>query len=735
MAGGGLQKRRIEGIGEGSVTGAFAGLLSLTSDAVLVFDGLGRILLANDEVPSLFACPASGVIGSDVRLLFPPAVGVVPDAAFTLKSLPFGTDGSSTTLSCVGSAGQVVDVNIRCQKVRAPGETYLLVAHASFADDAARRDNERLVGELSRANRRLSGTLQIVLSTLDSEDVNTLFHRVLDEISSTMDAAGTLVYLAESDGFHLRGTSEAFRGGKMPRFMPFGRTIETLATREGKALRLRVLPPGRDALRQGRLTKREVVDEETHEVHTVRANVLPPFASFIAVPVWFGGHVIAILEVGWKEIHPMRREDAQLLDAVAEYLSVQLMGAFASLRSQRAEHLDAVCTDLRDRLMASNEVTPDRLRTVLTEASRELGASLVHVELDPAGGEMRAQLPIGGMTVLPFSLQALEEDVPEGETNVEGIVPDGDLAVWLRGRGEPCLGALVDVGELHDARSVWLMLRPADAEPMSDIERTFLERLADDIHEVAEGDEARTQDKHISQALQTGMKNELQRVDGITAQGLYSSATASAFVGGDFYDLIRLPNRCACVIMGDVSGKGVEAASVSAAVKTALGAYAWEGLRPARMVRSLNEFLLGFSRIETFATLFVGIVDLPSSTITYCSAGHPPAILRRAQTGELVSLDVQSGVVGAFHDMLYQDGEIGIGAGDVLMLYTDGTTEARDPRGAFFGEDGLRDALTRECACGFDGLTDRLLATLDDFTGNNLEDDVAMVALRFDEVG
>lgn len=131
----------------------------------------------------------------------------------------------------------------------------------------------------------------------------------------------------------------------------------------------------------------------------------------------------------------------------------------------------------------------------------------------------------------------------------------------------------------------------------------------------------------------------------------------------------------------------------------------------------------------------MGIVDLPSSTITYCSAGHPPAILRRAQTGELVSLDVQSGVVGAFHDMLYQDGEIGIGAGDVLMLYTDGTTEARDPRGAFFGEDGLRDALTRECACGFDGLTDRLLATLDDFTGNNLEDDVAMVALRFDEVG
>ena len=92
-------------------------------------------------------------------------------------------------------------------------------------------------------------------------------------------------------------------------------------------------------------------------------------------------------------------------------------------------------------------------------------------------------------------------------------------------------------------------------------------------------------------------------------------------------------------------------------------------------------------------------------------------------------LDVQSGVVGAFPDITYRDGVITVGAGDVLMLYTDGTTEARDPDGAFFGEQGLRDMLMRESAPGkpFDGFLDRLLATLDD--------DVAMVAVRFDELG
>ena len=95
---------------------------------------------------------------------------------------------------------------------------------------------------------------------------------------------------------------------------------------------------------------------------------------------------------------------------------------------------------------------------------------------------------------------------------------------------------------------------------------------------------------------------------------------------------------------------------------------------------------------------------------------------------------MQSGVVGAFHDIAYQDGVVSFGPGDVLLLYTDGTTEARDPSGAFFGEEGLRDMVMRESADGkpFEGFVERLLATLDDFTGHDLEDDVAMVAVRFD---
>ena len=152
------------------------------------------------------------------------------------------------------------------------------------------------------------------------------------------------------------------------------------------------------------------------------------------------------------------------------------------------------------------------------------------------------------------------------------------------------------------------------------------------------------------------------------------------------------------------------------------------------MVRLLNDFLLGFSRLETFATLFVGIVDRQSGTLTYCSAGHPPSLLVRASSGEVESLDVQSGVVGAFHEMGYRDGRVRLSEGDMLLLYTDGTTEARSPTGNFFGDEGLRDAIMMQAPQGFEGFLDRMLDVLDNFTERRLEDDVAMVLLRFDEL-
>lgn len=739
MAKGALSTRRVEGIGEGSLVGTLSRLLQLTSEAVLVFDGAGRVLLANEEASALL-WSGDEVVGLDVRALFPAVDGSAAAGAFDVTDLPFAVDGSRALCSCVGSSGRLVPVHVRCDAVQAPGETYLVVALPANDDERAGREYDRTLTDLRRANHRLSGALSIVLETLDSDDVGTLFGRVLEEISETMEADGTIVYLAEADGFHLRGLSSGLAGEKVARFMAPDRSVERLAVRKGRAARLRVCPPTGDALRQGRLTAREVVDEDTHEIMRLRSDVLPPFASFIVVPVWFGGHVISIIEVGWRRVHPLIEEDARLLDSVAHYLAVQLASAFSALRAERAERLSALCDELCGRLAGASVLSDDEgeaLRQTLDEVAAELEVALAPVFENEHQRLVTAHLPRSGIRELPVDLDALVAGHVAGGVAVVPIAPGSELHSVLLRLGEPCVGALVDMGEIGDRRCRALLLRPDGAEPLDDLELDFLRRFVEDVRDIALGAVARAQDKRISQALQSGMRNELQRVDGITAQAVYSSATAAAFVGGDFYDLIRLPDWRACVIMGDVSGKGVEAASVSAAVKTALGAYAWEGLAPARMVRSLNEFLLGFSRVETFATLFVGIVDLAGGTITYCSAGHPPALLIRRGEEEVSILDAQSGVVGAFHDIAYQDGVAHVGEGDVLLLYTDGTTEARDPSGAFFGEQGLRDMVMRESAGDkpFEGFVDRLLETVEAFTGCSLDDDVAMVALRFDAVG
>lgn len=738
MARGALSTRRVEGIGEGSVLGTLSRLLQLTCEAVIVFDGAGRVLLANDEAADLLGDEGL-LVGADVRGIFAGWGAEEEQGEFAVSDLPFPVDGSAEVAMWRSVTGEARPVRVRCDSVQAPGETYLLVARPLSEGELAEREGQRSLDELRRSNRRLSGTLSIVLDTLDTEDLGALFQRVLERITEMMEADGTIVYLAEADGFHLRGLSSGLAGERVARFMPFGRSVERVAVREGSAVRLRVRAPSPGELRQGRLTSRDVVNEDTREVLRMRADMLPPFTSFMAVPVWFGGHVISIIEVGWRRMHPLAKEDGKLLDSVAHYLSVQLAGAFTALRSQRADRLASLATELRERLLSPADDDEDPFARAVASfetVADELEATIVPLHENAQSHVLLAELPLSGVRELPFDLDALCEPHADAGVAVVPVTEGTAVSSALREMGEPCVGVLVDVGELADERRCALLLRPDGAEPLDDLELEFVRTLAEDVRDIARGEEAREQDKRISQALQTGMRNELQEVPGITAEAVYSSATRAASVGGDFYDLIRLPDHRACVIMGDVSGKGVEAASVSAAVKTALGAYAWEGLAPARMVRSLNEFLLGFSRLETFATLFVGIVDLEAGELRYCSAGHPPAIRITAGAREISILDVQSGVVGAFHDIAYVDGVEPLAPGDALLLYTDGTTEARDPSGAFFGEEGLREAVMRESAGDrpFEGFASRLLATLDDFTGRSLEDDVAILALRFDGV-
>lgn len=768
MADNKLSVRRVEGVVDGTVAATLSQLLRLTSDAVIVFNMEGMVLLANEEAESLFAKVDGTIAGLDVRFLFTPANQENLQKPFFVESLPFAIDGSTSMVAAPAQDGTSQVLSVRADYVGAPTQAIVLTASKLRDLSSPMHDDERMVLDLRRANKRLSGALQIVLDTLDSEDMGQLIERVLEELSETVEADGALIYLAEQDGYHLHGATESLKSvslNRIPRYFAFNSSLERLTFYSEHALRLHTMPLNSGALKQGRVKKRNLVNEETREVITVDASHLPPFTSFLVVPVWFGGHIVALIEVGWERKRALLVEDARLLDSIANYLSVQLVGALSAMRTQRRDTLREALARVRQGLLHSaaegEKISGERLQQVMRSVGTDLYAQVFSVDCcevtgnitlhalgaeqafgdaqDAAQDAAQGAAELGGaqdggnQIALPSTVEGLKTG--EGEASVKEVELESELSRALAAQGLPCKGAVLFLGKFAGEQHTWLFLREENAEPLSDIELDFLDRVMLLVHSLAVGAEESQQNKHISQALQSGMKNELQQVEGISAEGIYSSATADAFVGGDFYSMIKLPGRRACIIMGDVSGKGIEAASISSAVKTALSAYAWEGRTPARMVATLNEFLLGFSRVETFATLFVGIVDLATSSLTYCSAGHPPAILVSAKSGEAELLDVQSGVVGAFHDMEYKNGTVRLHEGDILLLYTDGTTEARSPEGAFFGETGLRDMIMNEVPQGFDGLLNRFLSTLDRYTGRRLDDDVAMVALRFDELG
>ena len=760
MADNKLSVRRVEGVVDGTVAATLSQLLRLTSDAVIVFNMEGMVLLANEEAESLFAQVDGTIAGLDVRFLFTPANQENLQKPFSVESLPFAIDGSTSMVAAPAQDGTSQVLSVRADYVGAPTQAIVLTASKLRDLASPMHDDERMVLDLRRANKRLSGALQIVLDTLDSEDMGQLIERVLEELSETVEADGALIYLAEQDGYHLHGATESLKSAslnRIPRYFAFNSSLERLTFYSEHALRLHTMPLNSGTLKQGRVKKRNLVNEETREVITVDASHLAPFTSFLVVPVWFGGHIVALIEVGWERKRALLVEDARLLDSIANYLSVQLVGALSAMRTQRRDTLREALARVRQGLLHSaaegEKISGERLQQVMRSVGTDLNARVFSVDccevtgnitLHALGAEQAAtsvagaqgaadQQGVGKQIALSSTVEGLKTG--EGEASVKEVELDSALSRALAAQGLPCKGAVLFLGKFAGEQHTWLFLREENAEPLSDIELDFLDRVMLLVHSLAVGAEESQQNKHISQALQSGMKNDLQKVEGISAEGIYSSATADAFVGGDFYSMIKLPGRRACIIMGDVSGKGIEAASISSAVKTALSAYAWEGRTPARMVATLNEFLLGFSRVETFATLFVGIVDLATSSLTYCSAGHPPAILVSAQSGDAELLDVQSGVVGAFHDMEYKNGTVRLHEGDILLLYTDGTTEARSPEGAFFGETGLRDMIMNEVPQGFDGLLNRFLSTLDRYTGRRLDDDVAMVALRFDELG
>lgn len=160
-------------------------------------------------------------------------------------------------------------------------------------------------------------------------------------------------------------------------------------------------------------------------------------------------------------------------------------------------------------------------------------------------------------------------------------------------------------------------------------------------------------------------------------------------VGGDFYDFFELDDGRLALVVADVSGKGVPAAFFSLITRTLLKAIATAGAGPAAAIARLNDLLCAENEQMMFVTLFFGVLDPESGRFVYVNAGHnPPMHLHRA--GEVRLLEVTGDMaLAVMEEQDYQQRELHLAPGDLLLLYTDGVTEACDPEQNEFGEERL----------------------------------------------
>jgi anti-sigma regulatory factor (Ser/Thr protein kinase) len=213
-------------------------------------------------------------------------------------------------------------------------------------------------------------------------------------------------------------------------------------------------------------------------------------------------------------------------------------------------------------------------------------------------------------------------------------------------------------------------------------------------------------------------------------------------VGGDFYDVFRMgtssePQDRWAVVIGDVRGKGPEAASISGAARHAIRAAALHETSPCAMLHLLNELLLVMTadgdHEPRFCTAVVAVVE-PNPTgarIVLSVGGHPPPMVLRAG-GQTEVVTVGGSLIGVLPDPELQDTVVDLAAGDALVLYTDGVTE-RHAGDRFFDEDGLASVLSRCSGFTASVLAERIETASRAYVEDAPRDDLAVVVVRAPE--
>ncbi|MBS3957389.1 MAG: SpoIIE family protein phosphatase [Clostridiales bacterium] len=503
------------------------------------------------------------------------------------------------------------------------------------------------------------------------------------------------------------------------------------------------LPAARDTVREQMLTEawRQVATPGRPTVVLERGEAGPSdtfldgfeASRALVAAVEFDGEPCAVLAFARRGERRFTARDHRLAAAIASQVSLAFESAFHYERARsKAESLETIFRI--SQVVSSSLQAKVVLNRVLDVVQRVFEADAVSLmTYDTDAQKLRTEMARGlvSSAILRYAADSGTDLVGQvfsgGEpVRVDDLITHGGEVCTLA--HEQGMRSLISVPLLARGRSIGVLTVFSTAKgAFSDEDMGLLHTFASQAALAIDTAKLYGKEHMVASVLQASiLPDTLPEFEEIESSSVYLPAGVEADIGGDYYDLFCGPEGSIFTVMGDVCGKGVAAATKTSMIKYTVRGLVAAGLGPARVLSEVNKAVASSGDPSDIVTLWIGAIDTDNRVLHYANGGHPAALLRKAD-GVILRLPPTGPLLGAMALAPYEQESVAVEEGDLLLLYTDGVTEAR--RGnKFFGEGRVRSALKR--GRDADGVTQELLAALDRFVPGTIRDDAAVLAVR-----
>lgn len=452
---------------------------------------------------------------------------------------------------------------------------------------------------------------------------------------------------------------------------------------------------------------------------------------------------VLALFFGGRPIQRMSKEQMRVVDALAEQAALAVDGF-----------------QLRGRIDDTARTSDDYAREleIVWEIGQAIAAKLeLHALVDTLAGKLSVAVGAKTCSVLVFEPDVVGLNVLGHRQLVRyrSVADHTDqcdiIAAAVAQKGEPVIAndvpnsgqckypdMAVDDGGTHHILSVpmsalgfvgAITVFRQNADAFGEREKRLLVRLAPMVAAGVRNADLYEREKKIAESLEASFMPDFDReYPDIRIDHGYLAAFDESLVGGDFYDVIEFGEGKYGIAIGDVAGKGLDAAVFTAMTRYMIQAYSDDDLDPVGVVSKLNSALYRYTPTGKFVTLVYGVLDTMSGSFTYVNAGHEIPFIRKSGD-RLESLQTTGPAAGALAEADYTSDTVPFEPGDMIIFYTDGATEARC-EGKFLGTEGLRKIITDQLRRNMDNLAKAILSGVRSYAKGHLRDDIAVLVVK-----